>query len=80
MPEADDVPRTLTRVATDLPFSGDPGIAVNHDHEASLTEPAELRDPDLQHEIELVTELVLAASASAAPLTDTEIDRVLGLA
>jgi hypothetical protein len=40
---------------------------------------AELTDDALQDEIELVGDLVVAASASERPLTDDEIDRALGL-
>jgi hypothetical protein len=40
---------------------------------------AELTDDALQDEIELVGELVVAASASEGPLTDDEIDTVLGV-
>lgn len=40
----------------------------------------DLTDDDLQGEIELVGDLVVAASASERPLTDEEIDRVLGIA
>jgi hypothetical protein len=39
----------------------------------------ELTDDALQGEIELVGDLVVAASASEHPLTDEEIDRVLGV-
>ena len=39
----------------------------------------ELTDDALQDEIELVGELVVAASASTRALTDEEIDRVLGV-
>ena len=39
----------------------------------------ELTDGALQDEIELVGELVVAASASEGPLTDDEIDQVLGI-
>ena len=39
----------------------------------------ELTDDALQDEIELVGDLVVAASASARALTDEEIDRVLGV-
>jgi hypothetical protein len=39
----------------------------------------ELTDDALQGEIELVGELVVAASASDGPLTEEEIDRVLGV-
>jgi hypothetical protein len=46
-----------------------------------LTDPgATLVDPDLQAEIELMTELVLAAAQSTGPLTLDAIDRILGLA
>jgi hypothetical protein len=38
-----------------------------------------LTDSDLQSEIELVGELVVAASASDAPLSQDEVDRVLGV-
>ena len=47
------------------------------------TDPAasgDLTDDALQGEIELVGELVVAASASERPLTDEEIDEVLGVA
>lgn len=40
---------------------------------------AELTDNALQDEIELVGDLVVAASASERPLTDDEIDKVLGV-
>jgi hypothetical protein len=46
------------------------------------TDPAasgDLTDDALQGEIELVGELVVAASASERPLTDEEIDEVLGV-
>jgi hypothetical protein len=79
MPDADEVQSPVTRGATRPALSGDPGIAVNPDASPSLSEPAELRDHDLQCEIELVTELVLAASASVGPLSDAEIDLALGL-
>ena len=39
----------------------------------------ELTDDALQDEIELVGDLVVAASASSRALTDEEIDRVLGV-
>lgn len=39
----------------------------------------ELTDGALQDEIELVGELVVAASASERPLTEDEIDEVLGV-
>lgn len=39
----------------------------------------ELTDDALQDEIELVGDLVVAASASQGALTDEEIDRVLGV-
>ncbi|MDR6862902.1 hypothetical protein [Phycicoccus sp. 3266] len=39
----------------------------------------DLTDDALQDEIELVGDLVVAASASEHPLTDEEIDRALGL-
>ena len=39
----------------------------------------DLTDDALQGEIELVGDLVVAASASERPLTDDEIDRALGL-
>lgn len=40
---------------------------------------AELTDDALQGEIELVGDLVVAASASERPLTDDEIDLALGI-
>jgi hypothetical protein len=38
-----------------------------------------LRDVELQAEIELVADLVLAASGSETPLTAADIDRILGV-
>jgi hypothetical protein len=43
------------------------------------TAGGELTDDALRHEIELVGELVVAASASEGPLTDEQIDRILGI-
>jgi hypothetical protein len=43
------------------------------------TAGGELTDDALQHEIELVGELVVAASASEGPLTDEQIDLILGI-
>jgi hypothetical protein len=40
---------------------------------------AELTDDALQGEIELVGDLVVAASASERPLTEEEIDKALGI-
>lgn len=40
---------------------------------------ADLQDAELQEEIELVADLVVAASASPRPLSVVEIDRILGL-
>jgi hypothetical protein len=40
---------------------------------------ADLTDGALQDEIELVGDLVVAASASKRPLTEDEIDEVLGV-
>ncbi|MGA8979033.1 MAG: hypothetical protein WB473_07915 [Pedococcus sp.] len=40
---------------------------------------AELTDDALQDEIELVGDLVVAASAIERPLTDDEIDQALGI-
>jgi hypothetical protein len=40
---------------------------------------AELTDSDLRSEIELVGDLVVAAAGSEGPLTEEEIDRVLGV-
>ena len=40
---------------------------------------ADLTDGALQDEIELVGDLVVAASASERPLTEDEIDQVLGV-
>jgi len=39
----------------------------------------DLQDDDLRQEIELVADLVVAASASDGPLTTAEIDRILGV-
>jgi hypothetical protein len=38
-----------------------------------------LTDDDLQSEIELVGDLVVAASSSEGPLSEAEIDRLLGI-
>ena len=38
-----------------------------------------LTDDDLQAEIELVGDLVVAATSSTGPLTQDEIDRLLGV-
>jgi hypothetical protein len=40
---------------------------------------ADLTDAALQNEIELVGDLVVAASAIERPLTEDEIDRALGI-
>ena len=40
---------------------------------------ADLTDDALQNEIELVGDLVVAASASERPLTEAEIDAALGI-
>ncbi|NYG07120.1 hypothetical protein BJ986_001607 [Phycicoccus badiiscoriae] len=40
---------------------------------------ADLTDDALQDEIELVGDLVVAATASDEPLTEAEIDRALGI-
>jgi hypothetical protein len=40
---------------------------------------AEITDSDLRSEIELVGDLVVAATGSDGPLTEEEIDRVLGI-
>ena len=39
----------------------------------------ELTDDDLESEIELVSELVVAASSSARPLHQDEVDQLLGV-
>jgi hypothetical protein len=41
--------------------------------------PDRLRDTELQSEIELVAELVVAASTSEGALSTAEIDRILGV-
>jgi hypothetical protein len=41
--------------------------------------PDSLTDGELQSEIELVSELVVAASSSDGPLPQAEIDRLLGV-
>jgi hypothetical protein len=40
---------------------------------------ADLTDSDMQSEIELVGDLVVAAASSDGPLTQEEIDRALGV-
>jgi hypothetical protein len=57
---------TATSVSV-LPMTTDPGAS------------GDLTDDALQGEIELVGDLVVAASASERPLTDEEIDKVLGV-
>lgn len=53
---------------------------VDVEHAPDSRDPDEdLQDTVLQQEIELVSDVVLAASASDAPLTQAEIDRALGL-
>jgi len=47
--------------------------------EIRLVRDARLQDPQVLDEIELYGELVIAASASDRPLSQDEIDRVLGL-
>lgn len=57
------------------------------EHTEDLGEPpdgsgpgeAELRDLDLREEIELVADLVVAATASDGRLSLAEIDRILGV-
>jgi hypothetical protein len=39
-----------------------------------------LEDSDLLGEVELTTDLIIAATESALPLSTAEIDRILGLA
>jgi hypothetical protein len=38
-----------------------------------------LEDPDLMHEVELTTNLIIAASESDDHLSTDEVDRILGL-
>ncbi len=46
-----------------------------------MSDPFEvsLEDADLMHEVELTTNLIIAASESDEHLTQEEIDRILGL-
>jgi hypothetical protein len=44
----------------------------------SGTDP-DLHDPDLHDEIELLGELVIAASESVGPLSTTSVDAILGV-
>jgi len=44
----------------------------------SVTDP-DLHDPDLLEEIELLGELVIAASASDGPLPADRVDTILGI-
>lgn len=39
-----------------------------------------LEDGDLLHEVELTTNLIIAASESSGPLSQEQIDRILGIA
>ena len=50
-----------------VPMTTDPGAG------------GDLTDDALQDEIELVGDLVVAASANEGPMTDEEIDRALGV-
>jgi hypothetical protein len=60
--------REVGMVVLDRQDSGNGGVADDG-----------LRDVELQAEIELVADLVLAASGSETPLTAADIDRVLGV-
>ncbi len=80
MPSVDDEQTSTPRAPMPTTVVDDPGIAVGAADGPSLTGPAaELSDVELEQEIELVSILVLAASASSRPLTLPEIDRCLGL-
>jgi hypothetical protein len=52
-----------------MPAAGSP----DHDPDDKLT------DDDLESEIELVSELVVAATSSDGPLGQDEVDRILGV-
>jgi hypothetical protein len=52
-------------------------MAANGTHDPQ--DEDELTDDDLESEIELVSELVVAASSSARPLHQDEVDQLLGV-
>lgn len=58
-----------------MPAPGSPG----HDLEDKLGDDV-LTDDVLESEIELVSELVVAATASDGPLAQDVVDRILGIA
>jgi hypothetical protein len=55
------------------------GAGVASEPPPALDDDSLLDDPELRAEIELMTELVLAAAQSDGPLTPGQIDRALGL-
>jgi hypothetical protein len=63
------------------PGSGEPGEPGERRSpaQADAAPEDELQDTDLREEIELVADLVVAASASEGPLSLPEIDRILGV-
>jgi hypothetical protein len=57
------------------------GVASTADREAALRHTdTRIQDPQALDEIELYGELVIAASSSDRPLSQSEIDHVLGVA
>jgi len=79
MPDADDEQTSVPLAPAPSTVTDDQGIAVTLDGPSLLGADVELQDPELQQEIELVSVLVLTASASSRRLTTNEIDRALGL-
>jgi len=47
--------------------------------DVTLTWDARLRDEDVLEEIRLTSDLIIAATQSEAPMTQRDVDRVLGL-
>lgn len=56
--------------------------AGEHDPETAMPEPLDerLRDDAALDEIELVSRVMIAASEAAGPLTQCEVDEILGIA
>jgi len=79
MPAVDDEQTSVPDAPAPSTFVHDPGTSVTMDGPSLLSADAELQDPELHQEIELVSVLVLTASASGRRLTTAEIDRALGL-
>lgn len=53
--------------------------SVTDGDDVTLTWDARLRDEDVLEEIRLTSDLIIAATQSDAPMTQRDVDRVLGL-